>query len=219
MNGACVLFDLDGTLTDADHLHHAAFNQVLGRFGRSVDSQYYKSQIMGHSNAIIFERLFPGETAAHMLLADEKEVNFRTLAKTLTPAAGLRQFLAFLRARGVPQGLVTNAPRANVVHQLAALSLSGWFDTLVLGEELSDAKPHPLPYRTGLANLGAAAQKSLAFEDSVSGLRSALAAGMAVVGLTTGLAPEALLAEGAVLAIADYADPRLLPLVEARLGL
>ena len=185
----------------------------------SVDSQYYKSQIMGHSNAAIFERLFPGEIEAHPLLADEKEVNFRTLAQALTPARGLMDFLAFLRERGVPHGVVTNAPRANAVHELEAMGLTGQFDTLVIGEELPNAKPHPMPYLTGLANLGGAADKSLAFEDSLSGLRSALAAGMAVVGLTTGMAAEEMLAEGAVLAIADYADPRLRPLVVARLGL
>ena len=219
MSRACVLFDLDGTLTDADHLHHAAFNQILGRFGRSVDADYYKSQIMGRSNSEIFEQLFPGELEAHSVLADEKEAHFRELATILTPAAGLVDLLAFLRKHGVPHGVVTNAPRANAVHELAALGLSQHFDTLVIGEELPNSKPHPLPYLTGLSNLNGAAGKSLAFEDSLSGLRSALAAGMAVVGLTTGLSPQVLLDAGAKLAIADYADRRLKPLMIELLGL
>ena len=220
MKKPCILFDLDGTLTDADHLHHAAFNQVLGRFGRAIDAEFYKNRVMGAANAVIFERLFPGEArAAHAELADEKERAFRTLAATLTPARGLLDLLAALAQRGIACGIVTNAPRANALHELAALGLATRFDTLVLGEELANAKPHPLPYLTGLARLGAAAENSLAFEDSPSGLRSAKAAGLLTVGLTTSLPAQRLLDEGADLAIADYADSRLLPVIWARLGI
>ena len=88
----------------------------------------------------------------------------------------------------------------------------------MLGEELANAKPHPLPYLTGLERLGAAAENSVAFEDSPSGLRSAKAAGLLTVGITTSLPPQRLLDEGADLAIADYSDIRLLPVIWARLG-
>ena len=219
MSQPCVLFDLDGTLTDADHLHFAAFNKVLGRFGRAIDLDYYKSHVMGHANPVIFEKLFPGESAAHPALADEKEISFRQLAAVLHPAAGLLDLLEWLRRKGVPCGVVTNAPRANAVHELEAMGLAGQFEAIVIGEELPNAKPHPLPYLTGLSLVGGEAERSLAFEDSLSGLRSARAAGLAVVGLTTSLSAATLLNAGAALAIADYADARLRPLVLARLGL
>ncbi len=219
MSRACVLFDLDGTLTDADHLHFAAFNQVLGRFGRAIELDYYKLHVMGHANPVIFEKLFPGETDAHPVLADEKEASFRQLAAVLHPAEGLLDLLAFLRGKGVPHGIVTNAPRANAVHELQAMGLGGHFQALVIGEELPHAKPHPLPYLTGLALMDGAAEQSLAFEDSLSGLRSAMAAGLAVVGLTTSLPASTLLVAGAALAIADFTDVRLRPLLERRLGL
>lgn len=219
MSIGCVLFDLDGTLTDADHLHFAAFNAVLGRFGRSIDIGFYTAQVMGHSNTAIFGRLFPGADSDHVELADEKERHFRHLAEKLEPATGLLALLDRLAAKNVPQGVVTNAPRANALHELLALGLSDRFQTLVIGEELPNAKPHPLPYLTGLDNLKAEAGRSLAFEDSLSGVQSAIAAGLAVVGMTTSLAPETLVAAGAALAVADYADERLWPLIERRLAL
>lgn len=219
MTKPCILFDLDGTLTDADHLHHDAFNLVLRRFGRSIDAVFYKTQVMGHANSVIFETLFPGEaTEAHAELAQEKEATFRKLASVLTPAAGLMDLLQALSQRGIACGVVTNAPRANAVHELEALGLAQRFDTLVLGEELAFAKPHPLPYLTGLERLGAAAATSAAFEDSLSGLRSAKAAGLLTVGLTTSLPAQRLLEEGADMAVADYTDARLAPLLWSRLG-
>ena len=61
------------------------------------------------------------------------------------------------------------------------------------------------------------AARSLAFEDSLSGLRAARAAGLVVVGLTTGLSAERLIEEGAALAIANFADARLEAFVSERL--
>ena len=91
------------------------------------------------------------------------------------------------------------------------------FGALVIGDELDHAKPHPLPYLTGLEHLGGTARKSLAFEDSHLG--PALGQGGRPDGhrLTTGLTAERLLAEGADLAVAHFADPRLPAFCGARL--
>ena len=35
---AALLFDLDGTLVDTDHLHHAAFVTILGERDRAVEA-------------------------------------------------------------------------------------------------------------------------------------------------------------------------------------
>jgi beta-phosphoglucomutase len=60
-----------------------------------------------------------------------------------------------------------------------------------------------------MAALGATPSRSLAFEDSRSGLRAARAAGAHVFGVTTGLAPDELLQAGAHQTIADFTDPVL----------
>ena len=221
MSRPCLLFDLDGTLTDADHLHHEAFNAVLARYGREhIDAPFYKSKVMGHANGVIFGTLFPGESAAmHLAFALEKEARFRALAQVMHPLPGLVDLLARAKAAGVPCAVVTNAPRANVVHQLQALGLEGRFEAVVVGEELPHSKPHPLPYLTALERLGGAAEQSLGFEDSLSGLRAGLAAGIAMAGIATSLSEARLVEEGAALAVARYDDPRLAALIAARLGI
>ena len=221
MSRPCLLFDLDGTLTDADHLHHAAFNAVLGQYGRdSIDSTFYKTKVMGFANAIIFGTLFPGESEAmHRDFALEKEARFRALAQVMHPLPGLLDLLARAKAAGVPCAVVTNAPRANVTHQLAALGLEGRFEAVVVGEELPHSKPHPLPYLTALERLGGNTATSLGFEDSLSGLRAGLAAGLVMAGLATSLSEARLVEEGAALAVARYDDPRLAALISARLGI
>ncbi len=110
---------------------------------------------------------------------------------------------------------MTNATRENATLQLGAIGLAERFDTVVIGYELERAKPDPLPYLTGLERLGGHAGRSIAFEDSLSGLAAARGAGLPVVGIATSLPAERLLAEGAALAIRDYHDPRLIPFIEA----
>src|SRR3954452_24831068 len=189
-----LLFDLDGTLVDADHLHHEAWSRTLAPFGVEISVSRYRGEVMGFPNDMIMRRLVPDMAPAPALrLADEKEVLFRALATELEPATGLIAFLDWLDARRTRYGVVTNAPRANAEQELAGIGLADRFEVLVIGDELAHAKPHPLPYLTGLERLGATAARSLAFEDSLSGLRAARAAGLVVVGLTTGLSAERLI--------------------------
>jgi len=214
-----VLFDLDGTLVDADHLHFEAWRDELATFGVGLDLERYRSEIMGFPNEMIMRALLPQLASAEaQALVDRKEARFRELAVDLEPAPGLPAFLAFLERLGTRLGVVTNAPRENAELELRGLGLADRFATLVIAGELEHAKPHPMPYAVGLERLDGLASHSLAFEDSLSGLRSALAAGLLVVGLTTGMSSDDLLRHGASLAIADFADRRLEAFVAARLG-
>jgi beta-phosphoglucomutase-like phosphatase (HAD superfamily) len=83
---------------------------------------------------------------------------------------------------------------------------------------LPRSKPDPLPYLKGLERTGAEAARSVAFEDSLSGVRAAAAAGLAVVGLTTTLSADVLIAAGATIAAPDFTDPRIHALIGARCG-
>ena len=89
----------------------------------------------------------------------------------------------------------------------------------IIGAELARAKPDPLPYLTGLEKTGAVAAHSVAFEDSLSGLRAALGAGLAVVGMTTTLDEATLMRAGATIAVADFTDARIFELIRATNGL
>jgi HAD superfamily hydrolase (TIGR01509 family) len=215
-----LLFDLDGTLVETDPTHLAAFNDVLTANGQPpVDQHYYNTHIIGFQNASIFARLFPalGEDE-HRRLADEKEALFRSRAGDLHPARGLVALLDWADAHGVPAAVVTNAPRANATLMLDVLGVTGRFRAVVIGDEMDYPKPHPLPYLTGVRQLGVEAGRSVAFEDSRSGIRAAVAAGLTTVGMATSLAPDALREAGAHLAAPDFADPALLALVRQTTG-
>lgn len=214
-----LLFDLDGTLVDSDPEHLVAFQRVFAPHGIELDHSEYAANIMGASNAMIASRylshLSPVEQAAAL---DAKEAHYRDNLGALEPILGALALLDFADRRGLKRAVVTNAPRANAEKVLAALGIGQRLPILVIGGELERSKPDPLPYLTALERTGALAAHSIAFEDSLSGVRAAAAAGLAVVGMTTTLDSQTLIEAGATIAARNFTDPRIFELIETRLS-
>lgn len=216
---AGLLFDLDGTLAQTDHLHHAAFNAVLAAHGRTLDHPTFVRHVSGRSNADITAYLFPDkDDAERTRIAEEKERSFRELAATGVAATpGAAALIAWARERDVATGLVTNAPRENADLMVAVLGLAGAFDVEVSAAELPRGKPHPEPYLAAMEALDLDPARTVAIEDSATGIASAVAAGLAVVAMGgIGTAMSLGLAQ-APLVIGDMTDARLYAFLVARL--
>jgi HAD superfamily hydrolase (TIGR01509 family) len=211
-----VLFDLDGTLAETDSLHLPTWVDALLPHGIEVDEAFYRENISGRANAEIVEDLLPDISAqAGRDIVETKEASFRERAGELEPLPGLLDFLESVKERGTRTGLVTNAPRENVVAVLRALRLEDFFDAVVTSEEVRVGKPDPEPYLTALERFGAGAAGTLTFEDSVSGIASAVGAGIPTVGIASTQKPDRLREAGAFMVAKDFTDPELRALVDA----
>lgn len=214
-----LLFDLDGTLVDTDHVHFSALAKVFADHGVPLDFPTYRASIMGASNVMIAEQ-FLGHLPFEQGVAElyRKEALYREELAELNPTPGILHLIDKALGERLPMAVVTNAPRANAELVLKGLGLAETLTTLVLGEELAHGKPHPLPYLTGLERTGGTAARSVAFEDSASGIKAAVAAGIPVIGIATALDEDRLVALGATLAVKDFNDPRVWAFIEAQRG-
>ena len=217
--GKALLFDIDGTLADTDALHLQAFNLVFGPRGHVFDHGRFTQELQGFSNASIGERFLAGEAPdRQMAIMDQKEAAFRQLvAGEVRPTPGLMALLARADQASIPMVAVTNAPRLNAEMLLTGLGIMHRFKAVVLGDELPQGKPHPMPYLEGLRAVNAAADQSVAFEDSRSGVQSASAAGIATVGIRTSLSHTDMIEAGAALTAKSFDDPDLLKLVATKM--
>jgi HAD superfamily hydrolase (TIGR01509 family) len=205
-----LLFDLDGTLAETDSLHLPTWVDVLRPHGIEVDETFYRESISGRSNSKIVEDLLPHLSAEEgRRLADAKEASFRERAHELEPLPGLLDFMERAKSRGLALALVTNAPVENVEAILIALELREFFDEVVLSDEVGPVKPDPAPYRAALDKLGVASDEALAFEDSTSGIVSAIGAGIPTVGIASTQDPETLEEAGAFMVAKDFTDSGL----------
>lgn len=217
---ASLLFDLDGTIVETDHLHFEAFKSVFTPHGIDIDWEGYKARVMGKSNATIAADFLPHiPVADRPAITDAKEAAYRDRITTLEAMSGLLDLLDWADVNRISCGVVTNAPRANADLILKVLGIRHRFRVVIIGPELREAKPHPLPYLTALEALGGAAERSLGFEDSPSGAHSAAAAGLGVVGILSSLDDQTLRAAGAVVTGRDFTDPGVIGFIRQRTGL
>ena len=216
---ATLLFDLDGTIVETDHLHFEAFRSVFMPHGVDIDWTGYTTRVIGRSNPTIAAEFLPHvPEAEHAGIMDAKEAAYRDQIQALEAASGLLDLLDWADSHAIPCAVVTNAPRANADKVLDVLRIRRRFRVLVIGPELREAKPHPLPYLTALEALGGDPARSVGFEDSPSGVRAAAAAGLGVVGLTTSLDDTALRAAGAAITGADFPDRSVIRYIHERMG-
>jgi HAD superfamily hydrolase (TIGR01509 family) len=214
-----LLFDLDGTMVDTDPLHIAAWNAVLAPHQRQIDTAYYRTHVMGFAADAVTAALFPGHEADRPAAFNgEKEAAFRSRVGQLRPTPGLPDLIDWADSLRLPMAVVTNAPRDNAILLLRGLGWEDRFPVLVIGDELARGKPDPLPYLTAMHRLGVAPEGAIAFEDSLSGVRAAVAAGVQTIGIATALGDQALRDAGASVVARDFNDPGLLALVRERLA-
>lgn len=214
-----LLFDMDGTLSDTDPVHRRAMTEALAAHDVSLSDDDFHRHVSGRSNDAIFAHFLPALSAdARRRLADDKEALYRRLTPRMTPMPGLSRLIGWAKTRGVACALVTNGPRLNVEHTLKALGLAASFDALVLGEDLPRAKPDPAPYLEALRRLGVGADRAMAFEDSVTGATSALAAGVFTVEVTGPSRREGL-HPSADLVVSDFDAPALWACLDAAAAL
>ena len=212
-----LIFDLDGTLAETDSLHLPTWVDVLEPYGLRVDEEFYRASISGRNTSEIVRDLLPElSDEENRSVGDAKEARFRERATELEPLDGLLDFVEWGRERGMSIVLVTNAPGENVQTILLALELRDFFDTVVLADEVEAVKPDPAPYTAALKKVGVAAEEALAFEDSVSGISSSVAAGVPTVGITSSQVPEKLREAGAFMTVDDFIDPRLRNVIDGQ---
>jgi HAD superfamily hydrolase (TIGR01509 family) len=181
---AAVLWDMDGTLVDTEPYWIEAEYALVAEHGGTWTEQDAHA-LVGNPLLVSAEYLRTRGGVALEPLEIVHRLQDHVVAQVDRAThwrPGARELLTALVDAGVPCALVTMSwePLADaVVRQLPA----GTFAAVVTGDQVENGKPHPEPYLTALSQLGARAAHSLALEDSLTGLASAEASGVAAVGV------------------------------------
>jgi HAD superfamily hydrolase (TIGR01509 family) len=180
-----VIFDMDGVLTDSEPAFYAAVNDVLARFGTHIPFDDYAVNI-GQSTLLTWRNVIAatGIPATVEEMAEAFEAPL--LARLAEPRGALphaRETVERLRECGVPVGLCTASFGRWLEAILGGAGLNGLFDAVSSADMVERTKPDPAPYRLCASMLGVEPEACIAVEDSVSGVRSALAAGLHVLQL------------------------------------
>jgi HAD superfamily hydrolase (TIGR01509 family) len=102
------------------------------------------------------------------------------------------EVLRAVREVGCLTALVTMSQRRDVLHVVHSLGVEQLLDLVLTGEDVTRGKPDPEVYLLAARKLGVSPEESLVLEDTVNGVRAAVAAGMNVVALATPFTSAAL---------------------------
>jgi beta-phosphoglucomutase len=190
-----VIFDFNGTLSDDEPILARIFTGIFAdRLGWTMTAEEYRTTLLGHSDREIVEiavRDHGGDDPELVedLLRMRKERYREAVAGRSPITPNVVELVERLAAAGVPMAVVTGAQRDDVEAVLAASPIGEHLKLLVTEEDVQRGKPDPEGFLLGAQLLGVTPEAVLVLEDSVPGIRGALAAGMRCV-VVTGPAPD-----------------------------
>jgi beta-phosphoglucomutase len=202
-NRRCLILDFDGVLVDTEPLHFEAWQRAFEQLmGMRIAGNYHL--LVGLSLEQIYQ-LWSGDSAhlltgelRQQLLALKTETFLTLAAEQLEPMAGSIALLRRAQAAGWYTAVVSRSLRMRLHRTLDIIHMPALFD-LILGSEdavdpLTDRKNHARAAH--IFNINPLA--CVVIEDSVSGIKDALASVIGtVIGLTSSLDAETLKQAGA----------------------
>lgn len=212
---SALIFDCDGVLVDSEMLGLRSLRQALHDAGveRSLDSL---TRFSGRSYGETLATL-EAESGVSLIargVAERMDDYYIDIvgAEGLRLCVGVPQLLSWLSASRIPCTLASSGPRRKVLFSLQKAGVAPAFPQFICGDDVARAKPAPDIYIAAAALVGVDPTECLAVEDAPNGVRSAHAAGMQVVAVTTNFTASAL-------AEADLVVNSLLLLLQRLAGL
>jgi beta-phosphoglucomutase family hydrolase len=181
-----ILWDMDGVISDSYSLHFAAWQETLAKRGIKFAKEDF-TKLFGTRNDFIVRsimgREFPEKDVK--IVVQEKEETFRRKATgNIKPFPGVARLLNSLRKGNFKLGLASSAPKENIDLAVSQLNLTGIFNCIVSGQEVSEGKPNPQIYLLAAQKLGVFPGDCVVVEDSPLGVKAAKTAGMKCLAIT-----------------------------------
>lgn len=174
-------FDFDGLLADTAALWNRAYADLCSLNGvgaEELDPAPLAGASVASAALALSDQL--GVEVDSAALLESLQTHFRAEPPRALP--GVTTLLERLPRR-MPALVVTNGPKALVERSLVGLGLRSRFAAVISAEDVERAKPAPDVYVTACRYAAVPRANAIAFEDSPTGLRSARAAGLRVVGV------------------------------------
>ena len=213
-----MIFDFDGVIVDSEILSNAILAEALTELGHPTSLEQAVERYIGlnwRDTCVIIEAEI-GRPLPADFRARTKEA-FRLRADEVTAVAGVEAFLEALPP--IPKAVASSSPTRWLSGSLERFGLAHHFGGRLFSaaEHVARGKPHPDIYLHAARALGVVPAQVLVLEDTPTGVKSAKAAGMTVVGLCAGLHcgtghGDRLLEAGADHVAAGYAE--VLELIE-----
>lgn len=196
---AAVLFDMDGVLIDSNAVIERGWREGAEMYGKKITDEDIIKHIHGQPGPHTIRALFND-----LPVNDQKKVQAHIIhvenTATYDPIPGVAQLIQSLNTAGICVGVVTSGWREKIDRVTTMLQVQDCISVIVERDDVARGKPFPDPYLLAAERLAIPSGRTIVFEDSRSGVTSAVSAGAFCVGIGS----EELVKCGAKLVIPDF---------------
>ena len=188
MTKKAFIFDLDGVIVDTAKYHYLAWKKIANELGIEFTHEH-NELLKGVSRVRSLDIILGlGNVEASQDQKDQwlvqKNEEYLTYLVDMDQSEilpGVMSVLEFLKSNQQPIALGSASKNARPI--LEKTGILSYFDVIVDGNDVSNAKPDPEVFLQAAQKLGITNENSIVFEDSVAGIQAANITTMTSIGI------------------------------------
>ncbi|MFO7321573.1 MAG: HAD family phosphatase [Chloroflexota bacterium] len=180
-----VIFDMDGLLVDSEPVWMICERELLARRGKEWDFEIQR-RLIGMRTHDFLHGMIAGydlKDTYEDLRAELLDSMCALVPQKVVVRPGAPEVIALLQEHNLPCAIASSSARVIIE---AVVESQGWqdiFHVRVSGDDVEHGKPAPDVYLEAARRLSVAPEHCLALEDSPTGARAAVAAGMTTIAI------------------------------------
>lgn len=188
MTKKAFIFDLDGVIVDTAKYHYLAWKKIANELG--IEFTHEHNELLKGVSRVRSLDIILGlgqveasqEQKNQWLIQKNKEyLTYLVDMDSNEILPGVMSVLKFLKSNQQPIALGSASKNARPI--LEKTGILSYFDVIVDGNDVSNAKPDPEVFLQAAQKLGISNENSIVFEDSVAGIQAANIAAMKSIGI------------------------------------
>ena len=171
------LLDLDGTLVNTDHIYLKVWSKILKEYGINCDIDFFNHFIKGKSDNMFLKYFnlhnkdFNESISKISKLKDKYFLEFIENEENIL-YDGVLDFLEKIKDANI--AIVTSSNKIAAQAIIKKYNIEKYIKCLIASEDVNNHKPDKEPYMKAAEILNVSLDKCIIFEDSYSGLLSAI---------------------------------------------
>ncbi len=176
---SCIIFDIDGTLSQTNELIFATFNQIAEKYLRRTYTPDEIIAMFGPPEEIAVERLV-GKDRFDDAIADFYEYYEKHHPRLADAYLGIEDVLEYLKESGILLAVFTGKGSRTTQITLEKLGIRKYFDLIVTGSDVVHHKPSADGIRKVLKTFQLTGDQVLMVGDAVADVKASREAGISI---------------------------------------